>query len=61
MELFLVQNHCYAKGVCGRGGECLNYGLTYRCRCNFFYRGRRCDKCKDRKANSLEYPCYSFF
>ena len=42
----LVQNHCYAKDVCGRGGECMNLGLTYRCRCNFLYRGRKCDKCK---------------
>jgi len=41
-----VQNHCYAKHVCGRGGECMNFGLTYRCRCNFLYRGRKCDKCK---------------
>jgi len=42
----LVQNHCYAKHVCGRGGECMNFGLTYRCRCNFLYHGRKCDKCK---------------
>jgi len=43
--LYVVQNHCYAKHVCGRGGECMNFGLSYRCRCNFLYQGRKCDQC----------------
>lgn len=41
-----VQNHCYAKNVCLNNGECSSNGSTYRCRCNFFYYGKRCEKCK---------------
>ncbi|CAF1334399.1 unnamed protein product [Adineta steineri] len=48
-----VQNHCYAKHVCGRGGECMNFGLTYRCRCNFLYRGRNCDKLSSKAIQSI--------
>jgi hypothetical protein len=53
-NLCLVHNHCYTKNVCGRGGECINLGWTYRCRCNFLYRGRKCDKCKLRLINEFE-------
>jgi hypothetical protein len=49
-KLFLlVQNHCHASDVCGRGGKCLNIGLTFRCQCNFFYQGKKCEK---REKNS---------
>ncbi|CAF2996689.1 unnamed protein product [Rotaria sp. Silwood2] len=48
-----VQNHCYAKNVCGRGGECMNIGLTYRCRCNFLYCGRKCDKLSSKGIQSI--------
>jgi len=46
----LVQNHCHATDVCGRGGECFNIGSTYRCRCNFFYQGKKCEKCSLKKS-----------
>ncbi|CAF1094612.1 unnamed protein product [Adineta ricciae] len=48
-----VQNHCYAKNVCGRGGECMNFGLSYRCRCNFLYRGHKCDKLSSKAIQSI--------
>ncbi|CAF0953341.1 unnamed protein product [Rotaria sordida] len=48
-----VQNHCYQKHVCGRGGECMNIGLTYRCRCNFLYRGRKCDQLSSKAIQSI--------
>lgn len=55
--LRLVQNHCHASDVCGRGGKCLNIGLTFRCQCNFFYQGKKCEK---REKNSMNFQLFFF-
>jgi hypothetical protein len=38
----------------------MNFGLTYRCRCNFLYRGRKCEKCK-LLLNHIEHKNLYFF
>ncbi|CAF3767834.1 unnamed protein product [Rotaria sp. Silwood1] len=49
-----VQNHCSAKEqVCGKGGECMNVGSTYQCRCNFLYHGQKCEKFSSEAIQSI--------
>ncbi|CAF1316613.1 unnamed protein product [Rotaria magnacalcarata] len=38
-----VQNYCYGKNLCSGRGECMSMGMEYKCRCNFLYRGKKCE------------------
>ncbi|CAF3774923.1 unnamed protein product [Rotaria sp. Silwood1] len=53
-KLIIFQNHCSAKEqVCGKGGECMNVGSTYQCRCNFLYHGQKCEKFSSEAIQSI--------